>query len=60
MHLKNKKAKVNTTLTIVDGIKSIGFALVYFFFIKSKNVIINYPIQDCNAPIVLIFREHER
>lgn len=41
--MKNKKAKVNTKLTIIDWSKLIGFVLVYFFFIKSKDVIINYP-----------------
>ena len=41
--MKNKKAKINNKLTIVDWIKLIGFVLVYFFFIKSKDIIINYP-----------------
>jgi len=41
--MKNKKTKINNKLTIIDWIKLIGFVLVYFFFIKSKDVIINYP-----------------
>ncbi|QGK73060.1 hypothetical protein [Flavobacterium sp. SLB02] len=35
--------KENNKLTTVDWIKLLGFLLVYFFFIKSKDVIINYP-----------------
>lgn len=37
------KNKINNKLTIIDWSKLIGFVLVYFFFIKSKDVIINYP-----------------
>lgn len=37
--MKIRKSK----LTIIDWVKLIGFVLVYFFFIKSKDIIINYP-----------------
>lgn len=43
MHLKSKKATLNNKLTVIDWIKLIGFVVVYFFFIKSKDSIINYP-----------------
>jgi hypothetical protein len=43
MHIKNRTLKVNNKLTIIDWIKLIGFVLIYFFYIKSKDRIINYP-----------------
>nr|WP_294931135.1 hypothetical protein [uncultured Flavobacterium sp.] len=41
--MTSKKAKENNRLTTGDWIKLIGFFLVYFFFLKSKDIIINYP-----------------
>lgn len=43
MHLKSKKTKVNNKLTTEDWIKLVVFFVVYFFFIKSKDSIVNYP-----------------
>jgi hypothetical protein len=41
MQLKSKKT--SSKLTIQDWIKLMGFVLIYFFYIKSKDRIINYP-----------------
>lgn len=43
MHLNIKKTKENNKLTTGDWIKLAVFFVVYFFFIKSKDSIINYP-----------------
>lgn len=43
MKKENRENKVKSKLTVIDWFKLIGFVLIYFFFIKSKDIIINYP-----------------
>jgi hypothetical protein len=41
--MKRKDVKKSNKLSAIDWMKLIGFVLVYFLFIKSKDIILNFP-----------------
>ena len=41
--MKSKKSKQTNRLTIKEWFILAGFLVVYFFFMKSKDIILNYP-----------------